>query len=80
MNHTNFIFNDLKKMAVSAIEIVNNARRIGLNITSDLPTLGDGNCFYRAVVQQLKRSTIRDQTHIHTPLQSNISVFFFIDH
>ena len=52
-------------MAVSAIEIVNNARHIGLNITSALPTL-DGNCFYRAVDQQLKRSTIRDQTRTYS--------------
>ena len=38
--------------------IVNNARRIGLNVHADDVTPGDGNCFYHALLQQLQRSDI----------------------
>ena len=47
----------------AADRIVNNARRIGLNVSYDEPTLGDGNCFYRAVVQQLRIPEIRNFVH-----------------
>ena len=38
--------------------IVNNARRIGLQVRSDSVTPGDGNCFYHAVLQQMQRNDI----------------------
>ena len=43
-----------------AHQVVANARKIGLdNITYDVLTLGDGNCFYHAIVQQLRRPELR---------------------
>jgi len=35
--------------------IVANAARIGLFVSCDFPTPGDGNCFNHAVIQQLAR-------------------------
>ena len=46
---------------MSANQIVRYARNNGLSVTYDSPTEGDGNCFYRAIVQQLKRDEIREQ-------------------
>ena len=45
--------------------IVNNARRIGLNVhhSADNVTPGDGNCFYHALLQQLQRSDIAIDYH-----------------
>ena len=51
-----------------AHQVVENARRIGLNnLTFDRPTPGDGNCFYHAILQQLQRPEIMQQlpTHLH---------------
>ena len=44
--------------------IVNNARRIELNVRADDVTPGDGNCFYHALLQQLQRSDIFITQHI----------------
>ena len=44
----------------TANQVVTNAHAIGLsNLTYDEPTIGDGNCFYHAIVQQLRRPEIR---------------------
>ena len=43
-----------------AASILDNALSIGLNVTYDTETLGDGNCFYHAVAECLR------QKHIHT--------------
>ena len=37
-----------------ATQIVSNARNAGLDVAYDFPTLVDGNCFYRAVIQQMQ--------------------------
>ena len=37
-----------------ANRIVEKANSIGLHVTYDVPTMGDGNCFYRAVWDQMK--------------------------
>ena len=37
-----------------ANHIVEKANGIELRVTYDVPTMGDGNCFYRAVLQQMK--------------------------
>ena len=39
-----------------ATQIVSNARSAGFDVAYDFPTLGDGNCFYRAVIQQMHDS------------------------
>lgn len=43
--------------------IVNNARRIGLNVRANNVTPGDGNCLYHALLQQLQRSDIAIDYH-----------------
>ena len=44
-----------------ANRIVEKANSIGLRVTYDVPTMGDGNCFYRAVLEQMKnRADIKD--------------------
>ena len=53
-----------------ATQIVSNVRSAGLDVAYDFPTLGDGNCFYRSVIQQMQR------TQIKTFLDSN---FIFTD-
>ena len=44
-----------------AEQILQNALRIGLYIELDDITTGDGNCFYHAIIQQLRRPEIRRQ-------------------
>ena len=39
-----------------ATQIVSNARSAGRDVSYDFPTLGDGNCFYRAVIQHMQRT------------------------
>ena len=34
---------------------ISNARSAGLDVAYDFPTLGDGNCFYLSLVQQMQR-------------------------
>ena len=53
--------------------IVNNARRIGMDVDADEITPGDGNCFYHAVVQQLHRSDIRSNILNLDPLPSHLT-------
>ena len=50
-----------------AHQVVENARRIGLNLTFEQPTPGNGNCFYHAVVSQIQRREIIAQipAHLH---------------
>ena len=44
-----------------ANRIVEKANSIGLRVTYGVPTMGDGNCFYRAVLDQMKnRDDIKD--------------------
>ena len=41
---------------ILAERAVSNSHRVGLtNLTFDQPKLVDGNCFYRAVIQQMWR-------------------------
>ena len=58
--------------------IVNNARRIGLNVRDDNVTPGDGNCFYHALLQQLQKSDISIGYHpthlILNPLPSHLEL------
>ena len=42
-----------------ATQIVSNARSAGLDVAYDFPTLGDGNCFYTSVTQQMQRTEIK---------------------
>ena len=42
-----------------ATQIVSNARSAGLDVAYDFPTLGDGNCFYTSVTQQMKRTDVK---------------------
>ena len=47
-------------------------RRIGLNnLTFDRPTAGDGNCFYRAIIQQLQRPEILQHMPTHLRFQDH---------
>ncbi|XP_057310732.1 uncharacterized protein LOC130648690 [Hydractinia symbiolongicarpus] len=67
----------------SADHIVAYARSIGLsNITYRELTIGDGNCFYRAVVQQLNRPEIRQivspELHFQNHLQLRAAVVKFV--
>ena len=39
-------------------QIVQNARSIGLDVQMNMVTLGDGNCWYRSVIQQMMRTEI----------------------
>ena len=63
-----------KGSTAMADTIVNNARRIGLNVDADEITPGDGNCFYHAVVQQLHRSEIRSNILNLDPLPSHLTL------
>ena len=40
------------------LQIVRNARRIGLDVQINMVTAGDGNCWYRSVIQQMTRPEI----------------------
>ena len=52
-----------KAIVQSANQFVINASDIGLSVTIDQLTQGDGNCFYRAVTQQLQRPEISRIVH-----------------
>ena len=57
LNNNKLLKNTVGKISsicTTGQQIVLNARRIGLNVTSSYDTPGDGNCFYRAVIEQLK--------------------------
>ena len=61
LNNSTFFENSALILAQRAVAI---AERVGLtNLTFDEPTLGDGNCFYRSIVQQLRRPEIRQYVH-----------------
>ena len=45
----------LESSRILADQIMINIRRLGLPYTLDELTLGDGNCFFRAIIQQCKR-------------------------
>ena len=49
--------------SIMATQIVSNAQSAGLDVAYDFPTLGDGNCFYRAVIQQMQRTQIKQFLH-----------------
>ena len=46
------------KLLIFDDQISQNARRIGLDVQMDNLTIGDGNCWYRAVVQQIHRTEV----------------------
>lgn len=55
--------------------IVNNARRIGLQVCSDRVTPGDGNCFYHAVLQQMQRNDIHATSDVFQyPLPTHLEL------
>ena len=55
-----------------ANDIVEKANSISLRITYDVPTMGDGNCFYRAVLQRMKhRDDIKDHSRQSNKYFSN---------
>ena len=43
----------------SAAAMTNRARECGLDVFYCNPTLGDGNCWYRAIVQQIHRKCLQ---------------------
>jgi len=51
--------------------MVDNANRIGLNVTYVNATAADGNCFYHALVDQIHREDILDLVNLN---------FRFTDH
>ena len=67
-----------------ANRIVEKANSIGLRVTYDVPTMGDGNCFYRAVLEQLKnRADIKDyfkqsNKHFSNYHEQRVSVVNFV--
>ena len=42
----------------SAAAMTNRARECGLDVFYCNPTLGDGNCWYRAIVEQIHRKSV----------------------
>ena len=48
----------LNKVSVIADQICTYARSLGLNLSYHEPTIGDGNCWYHAIVQQMKRPEV----------------------
>ena len=63
LNNSTFLKNSALILAQRAVAI---AERVGLtNLTFDEPTLGDGNCFYRSIVQQMqmRRPEVRHYVH-----------------
>ena len=62
---------------ISCETMVRKARSIGLNVAAVCPTLGDGNCFYRAVVESLFTTRTPYQGN-HINLRSEI--VSFVDH
>ena len=60
-NNSSFFENSALILAQRAVAI---AERVGLtNLTFDEPTLGDGNCFYRSIAQQMRRPEICHYLH-----------------
>ena len=55
----------------SAIKIRNKARDVGLNATFSTQTPGDGNCFYHAVGECLKRKSSSININ-HTDLRNSV--------
>ena len=55
----------------SAIKIRNKARGVSLNVTFSTHTLGDGNCFYHAVVKCLKHKSSPINFN-HTDLRNSV--------
>ena len=61
LNNSVLVKNSALILAQRAVAI---AERVGLtNLTFDEPTLGDGNCVYRSIVQQLRRPEVREYVH-----------------
>ena len=54
--------------------IVDKARSIGLDVAALKPTLGDGNCFYHAVIEALSR-TDRPYHGDHINLRYEVVLF-----
>ena len=48
----------LENSKIIADNIMRNIRRLGLRFTLDELKLGDGNCFFRGILQQCKREEI----------------------
>ena len=51
-----------------AEQIVINARQIGLNVSAGDKTSGDGNCFYHALLQQIRGFETLDSMIPLTPI------------
>ena len=58
----------MENSRILAQQILTNIRRLGHNFTLDGLTLGDGNCFFRAILQQCRRpevySTLPDEVKV----------------
>ena len=54
--------------AAMAEQIVINARQIGLNVSAGDKTSGDGNCFYHALLQQIRGFETLDSMIPLTPI------------
>ena len=59
----------LENSEILADNIMKNIRRLGLRFTLDELTLGDGNCFFRGILQQCKRE------EIYSSLPEEVKVF-----
>ena len=65
--------------------IQGHANQNGLNVTYDVPTTGDGNCWYRAIVQQIQhrpevKSTVHSQFHTINHELLRLAVVYFVQH
>ena len=59
----------LENSRTLADNIMKNIRRLGLRFTLDELTLGDGNCFFRGILQQCQREDI------YSSLSDEVKVF-----
>ena len=61
-----------------AHQFVQKASSVGLNVTYDIPTLGDGKCFYHAVIECLHSSHI-ERNQVTDSYQLRKDVVDFVD-
>ena len=80
-----FVTNTVGKLSSTVSvgqRVVSNARCVGLNVYMCYDTPGDGNCFYRAIIEQLRdRADLGDVSHLliqypdHDVLRSEVVEF-----